>query len=110
MACFKQYLYATAAVATCAAGGAGIAASGVIEAGSVGALTPVALATLIGGVATLIAGLAACIATGIDLAECYEAAGKTEEAAKIRARVSGLQAEHDRLVALKDKLQALVTT
>ena len=107
MACFKQWVVVTGCVLAGGAGGAGIAASGIIEAGSVGALTPVAAATLLGSVLTLLSAMAAGLAAGMDLAECYEAAGRHDAAARMRERVSALQGEYDRLSQLAERLKAI---
>ncbi|SRR4051794_31681116 len=107
MACLKQYLYAGAAVTAVVGGAAAILGSGIVEAGSLGAATPAVLATTIAGIATTIGGLAACVATGMDLGECLEQAGKAEEAAKVRQHVAALQQEHDRMVTMLDRVKAL---
>lgn len=107
MACFKQWMVVTGCVLAGGAGGAGIAASGIIEAGSVGALTPVAAATLYGSVLTLLSATAAGIAAGMDLAECYDANGRHDAAARVRERVSALQGEYDRLSHLADRLKEI---
>jgi hypothetical protein len=109
MACFKQWVNVTGCALAGAAGGAGIAASGIIEVGSVGALTPAAAATLLGSVAALLSAMAFGIAYGMDLAECYEANGRHDAAARIRQRVTALQAEHDRLTHLADRLRTITT-
>jgi hypothetical protein len=107
MACFVEWTAAVGGVLTAGAGGAGIVASGIIEAGSVGTLTPVAAATLYGSVLTLLAGLAACLGAGYALAKCYDENGNPEAAEKVRQRVSALQSEYDRLTAFADRLKAI---
>lgn len=107
MACIKQYLYAGAAVTAVAGGVATILGSGVVEAGSLGAATPAVLMTTIAGIATTISGLAACVATGLDLGECLEQAGKSDEAARVKQHVAELQQEHDRMVTMLDRVKAL---
>jgi hypothetical protein len=107
MACFKQWANLTGCALAGAAGGAGIAASGVIEAGSVGALTPVAAATLLGSVLALLSAMAFAIGYGMDLAECYDANGRHDAADRVRQRVSALQGEHDRLSRVADRLRAI---
>jgi hypothetical protein len=108
VACFKQWTYYVAAVAAVEAGWAGICASGIIEAGSVGALTPAAAATFAGSVATVIGGLATCIGTLIDLGDCYEQNGQHEQAAQIRQKVTALQHERDQLTALAARVRSAV--
>jgi hypothetical protein len=108
MACFKQWLYVTSAVAAYAAGVTAMIGSGVLEAGSLGAATPAAAAAFVGGALAALSALAAYMATLIDLAECYEQNGKLEEAAKVRAKVAALQDEHDRLQALVDRVRSAV--
>lgn len=107
MACFKQWVNLTGCALAGAAGGAGIAASGIMEVGSVGALTPAAAATLLGSTLALLSAMAFAIGYGIDLAECYEANGRHEAAARVRERVSALQGEHDRLSQLVERLRAV---
>lgn len=109
MACFKQYMECVAAEATVAAGVTAVAGSGIIEAGSFGALTPAAAATFLGGVAGLIAGYAGCIVAGMDLAECYDAHGQPDDAARMRQKCAVWQGEHDRWVALYNRVQAAVS-
>lgn len=109
MACFKQYMECVGAEATVAAGALAIAGSGIVEAGSFGALTPAAAATFLAGVAGLIGGYAACIVAGMDLAECYDAAGQHDDAQKMRQKVAVWQGEHDRWADLYNRVQAAVS-
>jgi hypothetical protein len=109
MACFKQWMYFSAAVATYVGGGAAVIAGMAAEVGTAGAATPAAAATIIGGIAGMIAGLTGTIATEIDLIECYQAAGRTVDAEAIRARMQGHQEEKERLTALMNRLQSLVS-
>lgn len=108
MACFRQYMYCTAAAATYGAGLATVIGSGVVEAASLGTMTGPALAALIGGLLGMIAGLTAWIGTLMDLLDCLEAAGKTADADKVRQQVAALKGERDRLQHLVERLQALV--
>jgi hypothetical protein len=89
------------------AGGVGVAASGIMEAGSVGALTPAAAATFYASVLGILAGLSACLGAGYALADCYDRNGNAEAAEKIRQRMTALQGEYDRLTAFADRLKAL---
>jgi hypothetical protein len=108
MACYKQWAYFVGAFAGYVGGVATVIGGVVAEVGSGGTMTPAAIAAVVAGIATMIASLAAIIGTEIDLLECYEAAGKHDDAAKIRAKLAVHQDEHDRLVALSDKLKAAV--
>jgi hypothetical protein len=108
MACFKQWMYFSAAVATYVGGVAAVVGGMAAEAGTAGAASPAALPAIIGGIAGMIAGLTGTIATEIDLIECYQAAGRTADAAAIQARMQGHQEEKERLVALMNRLESLV--
>lgn len=108
MACVMEWSAVVSSWLAMAASGVGIVGSGIMEAGSFGALTPAAAATLIGSILFLLSAIAADIAASIALANCLEAQGKHDAAAKIRERVNGLQAEHDRLTNLVERLKAAV--
>lgn len=108
MACVMEWAAVVSSWFAIAGSGVGIVASGVIEAGSLGALTPAAAATLVGSILFMLSGIAADIAASIALANCLEAQGKHDAATKIRERVNSLQAEHDRLNNLVDRLKAAV--
>ena len=105
MACFKQWLYFSSAVGGYAVGTAAVIAGVVAEVGTAGTATPAAIATIVGGIIAMLASLAAMIATEIDLIECYDQAGKAQDAAKIRARLAVHQGEQARLEALLTRLR-----
>jgi hypothetical protein len=108
MACFKQWMYFSAAIATYVGGMAAVVAGATAEVGTAGAATPAAVATIIGGIAGMVAGLTATIATEMDLIECYQANGRTADAEALRARMQAHQEEKQRMEVLLQRLQALV--
>lgn len=90
MACAKQWFNLAGSSLT-------TIGSGILTAGSAATVQWYVTA---GGVVVTLGSLAWTISAIMDLADCYEANGRTGEAQELRDRAQRLQDEYDRLEAL----------
>ncbi|HEU5476110.1 MAG TPA: hypothetical protein VFV67_36250 [Actinophytocola sp.] len=90
MACTKQWFNLTGA-------GLSTIGAGILTAGSAATVQWYVTA---GGVIVTLGGLAWAISAIMDLADCYEAHGRSAEAQQLRDRAQKLQEDYNRLEAL----------